>query len=374
MIDRSLEKAIRAKLNAEKVILLFGARQVGKTTLLRHIAHDIGGYIWYNADEPQVQALFENPSSERLKNYFGRHKLVIIDEAQQLPNVGQTLKRINDSLPDVQVVATGSSSFELRNRVSEPLTGRKWEYYLFPLSFSEMANHTSLMGEMQQLHQRLVFGSYPEIVTHPDGAKERLRLLSESYLYKDILMWQNIQKPDQLVNLLRALALQVGSEVNYSELSRSLGISIETVERYILLLEQTFVIFRLASYSTNQRKELKKGKKIYFYDNGVRNALIGNYAPVEIRTDVGALWENYVVSEMYKLEQNSGRFGNFYFWRTADQQEIDLVVERDGVLSAYEIKWNSNAKVRLSKTFATSYPNHSFFHVHPGNIDEFLLK
>lgn len=344
MINRIIGNKIKSRLDAQKIVLLFGARQVGKTTLLKDLVSEYDDYLWYDADEPEVQSLFNNPSSVRLKNYFSNKKLVVIDEAQQLPNIGKTLKRISDNIKDVQVIATGSSSFELRNRTNEPLTGRKWEFFLYPLSFKEMVQHTSLMEEVQQIPHRLVFGYYPEVVTNAGEEKERLKLIAESYLYKDILMWQNIQKPDKLVNLLKALAHQIGSEVNFNELGRLLSIDKETVEKYIMLLEQSFVLFRLPSYSTNHRKELKKGRKIYFFDVGIRNALIGNFAPIELRNDVGALWENYIVAEMFKKNCNDGGFGNFYFWRTADQQEIDLIIEQDGILNAYEIKRKKKRK------------------------------
>lgn len=373
MIPRIVEEKINKRLNAEKIILLFGARQVGKTTLLKHIIREKDNVLWYNADEPYIQELFSNPSSSRLKNYFGKHKIIVIDEAQQLPDIGKTLKRVVDSISGVQVIATGSSSFELRNKTNEPLTGRKWEFYLYPFSFKELAESTSLIEEVQQIPQRMVFGAYPEVITHADDAKERLKILTESYLYKDVLMWQNIQKPDKLVNLLKALAYQIGSEVNFNELSKTLGISSETVEKYVILLEQSFVLFRLPSYSSNHRKELKKGRKIYFYDNGVRNALIGDFKPIEIRQDTGALWENYIVSEMYKKEQYEGGFGNFYFWRTTDQQEVDLIIEKDGILNAFEIKWNKNANPRLTKTFSSLYPKHTFQVITPQNVDEWLL-
>ncbi len=373
MINRIIGDKIKSRLDAQKIVLLFGARQVGKTTLLKDLVSEYDDYLWYDADEPEVQSLFNNPSSVRLKNYFSNKKLVVIDEAQQLPNIGKTLKRISDNIKDVQVIATGSSSFELRNRTNEPLTGRKWEFFLYPLSFKEMVQHTSLMEEVQQIPHRLVFGYYPEVVTNAGEEKERLKLIAESYLYKDILMWQNIQKPDKLVNLLKALAHQIGSEVNFNELGRLLSIDKETVEKYIMLLEQSFVLFRLPSYSTNHRKELKKGRKIYFFDVGIRNALIGNFAPIELRNDVGALWENYIVAEMFKKNCNDGGFGNFYFWRTADQQEIDLIIEQDGILNAYEIKRKKRENVRINKTFTNLYPNYTFNFIHSENIDEFLL-
>jgi predicted AAA+ superfamily ATPase len=374
MIIRYIAKQIAARCNNEKIILLFGARQVGKSTLLKEITRTIPGTTWMNADDPVVQSLFQHFTVAGFKAFIGNAGLIVIDEAQQIEDIGKKLKLLFDNQTGVQLIATGSSAFELRNKMNEPLTGRKWEYHLYPFSFSELANHTSILEEVQQLPLRLLYGCYPDVVMHPGEEKERLQLLTDSYLYKDILMWQGLKKPEKIIHLLKALALQTGNEVNYSELGNLLKLDKETVEKYINVLEQTFVIFRLPSYSTNHRKELAKGKKIYFFDTGIRNALIGDYRPLEIRQDKGALWENYIISELWKMNQYKQGYGRFYFWRTNDQQEIDLIIDKDGTLHSYEIKWSPNAKARLSKTFSRQYPNHSFSVIHPENYWQWLME
>ncbi len=235
-----------------------------------------------------------------------------------------------------------------------------------------MAIHSNLPTEVAQLDLRLIYGSYPEVITNPGDEKERLQLLSDSYLYKDVLMWQGLKKPEKIIHLLKILALQIGSEVNYNELGKQLQLSNDTVEKYINILEQTFVIFRLPSYSSNLKKELTKSKKIYFFDNGIRNALIGDYRPIAARQDVGALFENYIISELWKQNAYNNEYGKFYFWRTADQQEIDLIINKNGTLHTYEIKWNPKAKVRLSKTFSNNYLNHTFTIIHKENYWQFL--
>jgi len=374
MIKRILEKNINAKIGSGKAIIITGARQTGKTTLLSTMFHDRQGTLWLDADEPDVQALFENPTSDRLRALFTGKKYVIIDEAQRIKNIGIKLKLITDHLKEIQLIATGSSSFELANEINEPLTGRKWEYQLFPFSFEEMVAHTSLLKETRLLTHRLVFGYYPEIVTNPGSEKDILKQLTDSYLYKDILMWERINKPDKLVRLLQSLAFQMGNEVSYNELATSLGIDNQTVEKYIQLLEKTFVIFRLGAFSRNLRKELKRSRKIYFYDNGIRNSLIANFNPPELRVDAGALWENFIIAERTKYIRNNNLWANTYFWRTQDQQEIDYIEERDGKLYAFEIKWNPKSKARLSKTFSAAYNNTSFEVINPENFEGFITS
>ena len=371
MIKRTLEKTIEAKIGSGKAIIITGARQTGKTTLLSTMLRDREGTLWLDADEPDVQALFENPNSDRLRTLFAGKKLLIIDEAQRIKNTGIKLKLITDNLKHIQLIATGSSSFELSNLVNEPLTGRKWEYQMFPLSFEEMVIHTSLTEETRLIPHRLVFGYYPEVVTNPGSEKEILKQLADSYLYKDILMWERINKPEKLVKILQSIAFQIGNEVSYNELGNKLGIDNQTVEKYIQLLEQTFVIFRLGAFSRNLRKELKRSRKIYFYDNGIRNSLIANFNPPELRSDVGALWENFVISERMKFIRNNDIWANTYFWRTQDQQEIDYLEERDGMLHAFEIKWNPKSKARLSKTFSATYKT-SFDVIIIENLDRFI--
>ncbi len=373
MIERIIKQNIINKLFKGKAIILLGPRQVGKTTLLKEIIKDRKDALWLNADEPDIQALFENATSTRFKNYFGIHKIIVIDEAQTITDIGIKLKIIIDSLPEIQVIATGSSAFEIKNKTNEPLTGRKWQFQLFPFSFSELANHHGLIEEKRMIPVRLLYGAYPEITLHQGEEKERLKLLSESYLYKDILMFEGLKMPEKLVHLLQLLAFRIGTEINYNNLSKKLKIDNATVEKYVKLLEDSFIIFRLKALSRNHAKELKKGRKIYFIDNGVVNALLGNFNLPENRADVGALWENYVIGEIYKKYHYENRWANFYFWRTQDQQEIDLVIEENQVFHAFEIKWNQNTKARLSKTFSRNYENHHFNVINPSNLEEFLL-
>jgi predicted AAA+ superfamily ATPase len=371
-ITRTVARNILADCYKQKAIILLGARQVGKSTLLRQLfpgnANDI---LWLDAENADTPVLLANANEARLKQITKNYKIVIIDEAQKIINIGSVLKLFVDYLPHIQVIATGSSAFDLRNKTSEPLTGRKWEHYLFPLSFAEMVQHTDLITEKRNLHHRIVFGAYPEIVTH-DDIERRLRTLMDSYLYKDVLLWSGLKKPEKIIDLLKALAHQVGHEVNYNELGNMLGLKNDTVENYIQILEQTYIIFRLPSYSTNQRKELRKGKKIYFFDTGLRNALISDFRFAELRNDTGQLFENYIISELWKKNSYEAGFGKFYFWRTADQQEIDVIIEKNGTLHTYEIKWNPKAKARLSKTFSGQYPNHTFNVIHRENYWEWI--
>ena len=283
------------------------------------------------------------------------------------------MKLITDELPEKKLIATGSSSFELANDIKEPLTGRKWEYGLFTLSFEELASHNGLLQEEAMLSHRLVYGSYPDVVLSPGNEKEVLRQLTDSYLYKDILLWQNIKKADKLVQLLQALAFQVGSEVSFNELGKLLNLDNQTVEKYIQLLEQAYVIFRINAFSRNLRKELRRGRKIYFFDNGIRNALIANFNPINLRQDSGLLWENFLISERLKTLEYNRIWANRYFWRTQDQQEIDYIEERDGVLYAFEFKWNPKKQARFSKSFTNAYPDHQLRTIHPDNFSEFLI-
>ena len=372
MINRFLSETIKNKLFKGKVIILLGARQVGKTTLLKEVLTKNEGVLWLNGDEMQVQNLFNNASADRLLSEFGNHKIVILDEAQRIKDIGLRLKLIADSDSDIQVIATGSSSFDLANKVNEPLTGRKWEYRMFPLSFGEMVAHHGKMKEMRMLSRRIVYGYYPEVVMNDGNEVEILKLLTDAYLYKDILSWENIKHPDKLQILLRALAYQVGSQVSFNELSQMCSLDNKTVERYVTLLEQCYIIFRLPSFSRNLRHELKTSRKIFFYDNGIRNALIADFNAPEIRQDIGALWENFVIAERMKNNEYHHRWVNSYFWRTKQQQEVDYLEEGGGKLSAYEIKWNPRAKVSLTKTFTEAYPNTDFQVITPENIADFL--
>ena len=373
MIERFLSKIIDNKLFTGKIIILTGARQVGKTTLLRQIVQDRNDCLWLNGDELQIQNLFDNASADRLLSEFKGHRIVIIDEAQRIKDIGLRLKLVADAGSDIQVIATGSSAFELANKVNEPLTGRKWEYQMFPISFGEMVAQHGKLKEMRMLPRRIIYGYYPEVVMNDGNEVEILKLLTDAYLYKDILSWENIKHPDKLQTLLRALAYQIGSQVSFNELAQICSLDAKTVERYIGLLEQCYIIFRLPSYARNLRNELKSSRKIYFYDNGIRNALIADYNAPEIRQDIGALWENFVISERKKSNEYNKKWTNRYFWRTKQQQEIDYLEEYGGKLHAYEVKWNPKAKASISKTFTDAYSNVEFKVITPDNIADFLM-
>ncbi|MDR1730087.1 MAG: ATP-binding protein [Prevotellaceae bacterium] len=373
MIDRILENTVRDKLNSGKAIILMGARQVGKTTLVKGLFKGSDEMLWLNGDELDVQNLFENVSATRLKYIFGNKKYVVIDEAQRIKDIGLKLKLVTDELPEVQLIATGSSSFDLANKVNEPLTGRKWEYKMYPISFAEMVGHHGLLDEKRLLPHRLVYGYYPDVVNNPGNEKEILKQLSDSYLYKDILMWEQIKKPEKLLKLLQAIAFQTGNQVSYSELGQLCGLDSKTVEKYVVLLEQCYVIFRLGSFSRNLRNELKNSKKIYFYDNGIRNAIIADFSLIESRSDIGALWENYIISERQKKLEYDKMWRNSWFWRTIDQKEIDYIEEGDGQIHAFEFKWNPAAKYKIPRMFLENYPGTSFSIITPENMEMFLL-
>lgn len=374
MIARQLEESIRKHLGKKKTVIIYGARQVGKTTLLnRIIAKHKAKTLILNGDDADVRALFSEFISSKLKPIIGDHKLIIIDEAQRIPNTGLALKIIHDNFPAVQLIATGSSSFELANKIQEPMTGRKFEFFLSPLSFGEMSDHHGYLEEKRMLDTRLVYGYYPDIVMNPGMEVALLKPLVSSYLYKDILMLENVHKPVLVDHLLKLLALQIGNEVSYNELSKTLGSDKGTIEKYIDLLEKSYIIFRLPALSRNLRSEVKKTKKIYFYDNGVRNTLIGNFLPLEARTDLGALWENFVISERKKFLINHGIDTAQYFWRTVQQQEIDYIEEHGAKLAAYEFKWNARKSVNVTKTFSNAYPGSSFKVITPEQLSEFLF-
>jgi hypothetical protein len=355
-----------------KVIVLYGARQVGKTTLIRELVKGLK-HLWLNADEPDIRQMLQNKTSSELKTLVGEHSIVVIDEAQRVENIGLTLKLFADEIPGVKVIASGSSSFELSNKIREPLTGRKWEFMLYPFSYVEMKNHTSALEEKRLLEYRLVYGYYPDIVNHPGDAGTRLNELADSYLYKDILALGAVRKPDRLQKLLQALAFQVGNEVSYNELGQTCGIDNETVETYIDLLEKAFVIFRLGSFSRNLRNEIKKSRKIYFYDNGIRNSIIRQFNPLHLRNDNGALWENFLIVERLKRNSVQGLNPNIFFWRTHAGQEIDFIEEINGNLFAFEFKWTRRKKSKAPNSFTQSYSQHSFEIIDSLNYESFIF-
>lgn len=375
MIERTLKQKIGKMVGKEKAIIIMGPRQVGKSTLLHEMFGASQEVIWLNGDDPDVQELFANVTSTRLKAIIGKKKYIIIDEAQRIADVGLKLKLITDQVKGTQLIATGSSSFELASKLNEPLTGRKREYKMYPLSFGEMVEHTNLLEEKRLIPHRMVFGYYPEVVTHPGDEKVILRELADSYLYKDILSLDSIGKPDKLMKLLQALALQIGSQVSYSEIGQLVGLDTKTVERYVDVLEKSYVIFRLGSFARNLRNELKASRKIYFYDNGIRNAVLANFSMLESRTneEAGALWENFIISERLKRNAYSDSYCNYWFWRTQQQKEIDYLEEEDGRISSFEFKWNPAAKYKYPAQFLEAYPGTSFKVVTPVNVEEFLL-
>ena len=373
MIKRLLIRNIQDVLFRNKAVILLGARQTGKTTLLKHLFDSKENTLWLNGDEADVANLFANATSTSLKAVIGSHTVVIIDEAQRIENVGLKLKLITDQIPHVQLIATGSSAFELSNRINEPLTGRKWEFQMFPLSFAEMVQHHGLLEEKRLLRHRLLYGYYPDVVVNQGSEQRILKQLSDSYLYKDILQWEGIQKPDRLLILLKAIAFQAGSQVSFNELSQICGLDAKTVEKYVLLLEKTFVIFRLGSFSRNLRNELKFSRKIYFYDNGIRNALISNFSQIEMRDDKGALWENFLISERMKKLHYSEIWANSYYWRTKDQNEIDYIEEKDGKIAAFEFKWNVKKQPKINAAFQKAYQTESLQVISPDNVEDFLL-
>lgn len=373
VIKRSKAKAIADSMKSGKAIILTGARQTGKTSLLHMLFPDMEDVLFLNGDNFDVQEIFRTLSAERMRAYLGKKKTLIIDEAQRIPDIGLRLKLITDQLPDILLIATGSSSFELANKVNEPLTGRKRDFRLYPLSFSELAQEYGLLAEKRMLPHRLVYGSYPEVVVKQGEEKIILKEISDSYLYKDILSWEQIQKPEKLTRLLQALALQIGSQVSYSELASLCGIDAKTVEKYLNILEQAFIVFRLGSFSRNARNELKNSRKIYFYDNGIRNSVIANFAAMEGRQDAGLLWENYLMSERKKFLDDKGLWVNSYFWRTREQKEIDLIEESDGRLKAFEFKYSQQKTIRPPTSFTKAYPEAEFKAISPANVEDFLF-
>ena len=375
MYKRDLQSVIQERCFQGKAIILLGARQVGKTTLLKKIIQEQHVEALYlNCDEPQTVAAFTNCNLKELQMIVGANKFVVIDEAQKVDNIGLTLKLIVDNMPDVQVIATGSSAFELRNCLNEPLTGRKYEYQMFPISSKEIYQSSGYLDLKGLLETRLIYGSYPDILNHANDARELLRMLTDSYLYKDILATDNLRKPDVLDKLLRALAFQVGSEVSYNELAQTVGTDSKTVERYIELLEKCYIIFRLHGLSRNLRNELKKAKKIYFYDNGVRNAVIQQFAPLELRNDAGALWENFFISERVKRNHYQLNYCNTYFWRTKSQLEIDYIEEQNGQMTVFEMKWNpKKTNTSIPEAFLKAYDVKETVIITPDNYLDYLL-
>lgn len=355
MIKRTLFEAIKAKIDFKKAIILLGPRQVGKSFLIQKITEELKlPFLMINGDNPADILLWTNPDFQLIQSLIAPYQLIVFDEAQRIENIGLTVKMIVDAKLDKQVIITGSSALGLGDTIQEPLTGRKWEFTMFPVAWSELNDTYTLAKSLPMLEQLLVFGSYPEIILQ-DGKEELISVLSGSYLYKDILELGGIRKPEVLVRLLQALAWQVGSEVSYNELSKTVGIDRATVESYINLLEKSFVVYRLNPLSRNERKEISTSRKIYFYDNGIRNAIINNFNPISQRNDVGALWENYFITEKLKLNAYQKLPVKSWFWRSKMHAEIDYVEEGKDGFTAFELKWNEKKNVRFSTTFTDFY-------------------
>ena len=357
-----------------KAFIIVVARQVGKSTLMQQIMDETDvPKAYFNCDHPETQALLSDASSANLRRLVGNNKLIVLDEAQQIKGIGMTLKRLIDTYHEVQFIVTGSSSLDIKDQLDEPLTGRKHEYQMFPLSTYEIYAEKGLLKLNESFEQRLIFGSYPYIVEHPENAENEILELAGSYLYKDLLSMDGIRKPVLLDKLLKALAYQIGSLVSYNEIAQLIGADSKTVEKYIDLLEKCFVVFRLDGLSRNSRNELKKAKKIYFYDNGIRNAIIQNFAPLNMRQDTGALWENFLISEKLKHNHYRNKHCFSYFWRTMQQQEIDYIEERNGQFTATEFKWNpKKATVKMPKVFAETYGTTTLNVVTPENYLDWL--
>ena len=355
MIERTLKEQICNRFFSGKAILVTGPRQAGKTTLIKNILIERKDVLFLDGDDPAIMKLLDRPNTEQLKQIIGTYKIVFVDESQRINEIGLTAKIIVDQMPEVQLILSGSSSFDLMNQTHEPLTGRKWTFSLWPVSWIEWQSHTGYVKAEQDLENRLVFGFYPDVLVHALDQEIILKELTESYLYKDVLIYANIKKPDSIQKLVQALAWQVGNEVVYSEVAEICGLDPKTVASYIEILEKAFVVFRLPSFSRNLRNEIKSGRKVYFYDNGVRNTVIGQLQPLALRKDIGALWENFLVSERRKYLNYSRSGCNTYFWRTKQQQEVDYVEEENGKIYGFEFKWSPKQTKRLPLTFSDSY-------------------
>jgi predicted AAA+ superfamily ATPase len=354
MIERTIQKQVESVFFKGKAIIILGPRQTGKTTLIQAMLAQ-KEHLFLNADDSVVQRQLQEPDTFRIQQIIGKHRIVFIDEVQRLQQPGITMKLITDQFKQVQLIASGSSALEIRDKTNEPLTGRKWEYHLYPISWEELEKSLGYIEAAKQLPHRLIYGMYPDVINNPGNEHQVLQQLSSSYLYKDILALTGIRKPELLERLLQALALQTGSEVSYNELAQLLQVDKATVMAYIDILEKAFIIFRLRSLSRNHRNEIKNNRKIYFWDNGIRNMLIANLNPVDLRQDKGALWENFLVAERMKLLQYHQVIANSYFWRTTQQQEIDYAEEKNGTIQGYEFKWKDDGRRKTPAGFLANY-------------------
>lgn len=371
-VSRTIIAQLEDQLFKGKVLILYGARRTGKTTLVKYLLGKFSEKSAYiNCELQEYKEALSTTNSGLLAEFIGNRELIIFDEAQHIANIGLVLKVLVDTFPQVQFIATGSSSFELSGMVSEPLTGRSRQFLLLPFSLEEIGQSLNPIQIKANLPNFLRFGLYPQVFNSiGDDKIEELAEISSNYLYKDLFQFEQIKKPDLLFKLLAAIALQTGSESSLNELAQITGTNVHTVKRYLELLEKSFVIFRLNSFSRNLRKELAKSQKIYFYDVGIRNAVIRNFNEMNLRTDAGGLWENFCITERIKYNQNHRRFVNTYFWRTYDQKEIDYIEEKDGHLTCFEFKYAEGATGKFPAEFSETYPNSSFKVITPGNFYE----
>lgn len=376
MIKRAIEERIHNALAKKKIVTIMGPRQVGKSTLAGAMIPEDANDLEINGDNTDVQTMFVNVDDTKMKVLIGNKDFLFVDEAQKIGNVGNMLKIVAEKFDDVKVIVTGSSAFKLAEAVNESLTGRKREFRLYPLSFKEMADETSVLEESRMIDHRLIYGYYPEVVTSPGDEKEVIKELIDSYLYKDVLEENEIAKQDKLVRLVQALAFQIGSTVSANELAGLVGVDAKTVERYIDILEKCYIIFTLPSYAKNQRNELKFARKIYFWDMGIRNGVIGNMAPVSLRSpeELGHMWENFLIAERIKRNDYAGRtFVQHYFWRTQQKKEVDLIEIEDGMMTGFEIKRKEGKRVGAPASFTAAYPDAHFECVTPSDLMSFLI-
>lgn len=375
-IQRALEKQILALLQSNKVILIMGTRRVGKTVLAEKIRKlYTQEALVLNGEDFDVQDMLENRSIANYKRIIGQARLLIIDEAQVIPEIGKILKLMIDNIDGLTILATGSSSFDLANKAGDPLTGRQFQLLLYPLAQSEISTTETYAETLQNLEDRLIFGTYPELF-HLTTSKEKstyLLQLVQSYLLKDILAYEGIRQSDKIVKLLRLIAYQCGGEVSYTELAGQLGISKNTVEHYLDLLAKVFIVYKVGAYSNNLRKEISKSSKWFFYDNGIRNAIINDFRLSALRNDMGLLWENYLIAERIKRNAYSGKNVQYYFWRNYNQQEVDLIEFENGQISAYEFKYSPTKKVKVPAAFVAAYPDVAFTSISKDNYLDWIV-
>ncbi len=373
-LRRELASFIRKRLKPGKVVIINGARRTGKTFLLRELLKNVRDpYLLLNGEDITTHAILENRTVENYTQIFGSKKIVAIDEAQRIPEIGFILKLIIDELPEICIIATGSSAFDLMNLTGEPLTGRKYTFTLFPFSEKEYSQTETQVERPDRLRQRLVYGNYPELLNIPDESekKDYLNELVSSYLLRDILLFENIKHSAKIFNLLRLIAYQIGNPVSYNELGTQLSMSKNTIEKYLDLLSKVFILKKIEGFSCNLRKEITKNPKWYFLDNGIRNTVIASFNKIELRNDIGQLWENYMIAERLKFQNNNRISVNNFFWRTYDKQEIDLIEEREGTLSGFEFKW-AETRSKPPKAWIKTYPSANYLIINRENYYKWL--